>query len=373
MLCSVIIYGAAVAQRVRAPDSYGGAWDIRRSGVRSPAAALPSLNMVFYLVSLGRLGEKGFILNYISKHLSRDVLLDDAYYVRVASGDYLVLKVDGFSLRSAKYPWMDYYDVGWKVVTSVVSDLVAKYATPKYVLVSIGLNRGRSVSEAEDLISGVSDACRYYGASLVGGDTNVSEGDEWVDAVAVGTSPNPIPIRAKDPGDYIIIVGEYGVTGLAYELYVRDVKKLPNKVIEVTKRPKARVELLNVFTKFRDCICVSTDVSDGLAEALHRLSTINEVSITINELCIPKEVKAMIKNLGLDPMDVALRGGEEFEVIFTTKTECLDGLINELRRFNIPFTIGVLRRGMHKVIVNSRKVPYVGWDNYLGYTTIETK
>ena len=317
------------------------------------------------------IGEKKFINEIVRKYITNKLnFLDDVFYVRI-NDVYLVLNVDGFSFSSSKYPWMDYYDIGWKAVTAGVSDLIAKNAKPLFIMVSIGLKKSTLVSDGEELLRGIRDAALYYGAEFVGGDTN-SGNDEWIDITVIGVTPNPIPLKSKDPGDYIIITGYYGITGLAHEFFKRQLKTKEEIIITHTKRPKARYELLEIFSKFRECVKISTDVSDGLAESLYKISYLNNVNIQLTNIPIHNYVLKICEELELDPLELALKGGEEFEVIFTIKPWCLDAITNKLEELKIPFTVGkinVLKSA--GVYIGNKKLPQIVWDNFKGYTNLE--
>jgi len=66
------------------------------------------------------IGETGLI------NIIRDIIGyyedNDLEYIEI-DGYRLAVKIDGLSLSTSRMPFMTFYDMGWKVMASVVSDL----------------------------------------------------------------------------------------------------------------------------------------------------------------------------------------------------------------------------------------------------------
>ena len=71
--------------------------------------------------------------------------------------------------------------------------------------------------------------------------------------------------------------------------------------------------------KFTDKATAMMDISDGLLVDLSRLCRESRVGVTIYEESIPmsRELKETAKLLKKDPLDLALGGGEDYELLFT--------------------------------------------------------
>jgi len=68
-------------------------------------------------------------------------------------------------------------------------------------------------------------------------------------------------------------------------------------------------------------LTASIDSSDGLAWSLHEISRASNVGFLIDRLPIAKEAEQIAKLHGLDPVELCLYGGEEYELVVTVKPE----------------------------------------------------
>ena len=64
--------------------------------------------------------------------------------------------------------------MGKKVVTVNVSDLAAMGAKTIGIIVSMGLPKNMLLSDFDNLVEGILEACEKYDMVLIGGDTNES-------------------------------------------------------------------------------------------------------------------------------------------------------------------------------------------------------
>jgi len=297
------------------------------------------------MIKLKDLGEKGFIKNIIEEN--KRIWIwgplkpgDDASAVPYLGG-YIILKIDGFASHDSKYPWNTWRDFGWKAVTACVSDILSKGGKPFAYLISLGMPGDMSVEDGLEIMRGVAEAIDYYGGYLAGGDTNSSKDDVWIDVACVGHSPNDPIGRNAQPGDHIIITGDYGLTGLAYLLYLKyldkkiDIKDVPHEVVLTTSRPRAPIETYDLLNKYRKCIRGSVDISDSLAESLYLLSEFSGYSIKLHDIPINSFVREFSSKENIDPMELALYGGEEFQLILSIDPSCTNDFLKDLKRRNI--------------------------------------
>ena len=94
----------------------------------------------------------------------------------------------------------------------------------------------------------------------------------------------------------------------------------------------------------RACI----DLSDGLADAVHRLAAGSRAGIEIDAEALPIDaaVRAWFETHGLDPVLAALDGGEDYELAFTSPPR-FRGRLRHVRQQirSLPITpIGVVTR-----------------------------
>ena len=99
--------------------------------------------------------------------------------------------------------WTAPHAIGHKAVAVNLSDLAAMGATPRVVLLSLGLPADLPLADFDDLIDGVARTAAAHGAALVGGNLARSPGPLIVDVTAIGAARDGASSRDAGavPGD----------------------------------------------------------------------------------------------------------------------------------------------------------------------------
>lgn len=276
------------------------------------------------------IGERGFT-RLASKLLSRRWLCkrlppgDDASCIELGPGT-LIVKIDGGSVERMRLPWMTWGDVGWKSVVATASDIIAKGGRPLAFLLSIGLPPETRVEDALSIVEGAYEAAERIGAWLAGGDTNASR-EAWVDVAGVGVAiREPIGVNAR-PGDLVYTtVGRYGLTGLAFRILAEEggegIESYP-EALRATRRPEPRLGFLELVEKLPGCITWASDVSDGFCATLKRLEELTGYTVILERLpSLHREALEYAGDKGVSIEELLVRGGEEYEIVFSVKRSC---------------------------------------------------
>ena len=211
--------------------------------------------------------------------------------------------------------------VGWKAVSVNVSDVVAGGGNTRWLLVSLILP-DIEVSYVERLYEGIKKACEFYGCEVVGG--NVSKGGETIiDVFAVGESERPLRRDGAKPGDSLFVSGTLGDSRAGLELLLEnrnDYKPHELALIERHLRPTARIDYVKHLVKYANC---AVDISDGLVADAGHIASMSGVRIDIDSKKLPlsKELKMFCEERGKDPVQYALFGGEDYQILFTHPRE----------------------------------------------------
>ena len=214
-----------------------------------------------------------------------------------------------------------------KHIVSNVSDISAMGGTPKLALLGLCINKNWSEETCIRVRQALSQGFAKRGIALIGGDT-VSGDVGMFSTTLLGVleadvdSPNgktPLLRSAVRPGDNLYVNGTLGKSGAGLWLLMNhpEVAEDFPTLVEYHLSPKiaegAGAELLRL-----GAVGACMDISDGLSSELNHLAVASGVNLQIEESLLPidAEVLRLCDRYHLDPLDFALNGGEEYELLF---------------------------------------------------------
>jgi thiamine-monophosphate kinase len=229
----------------------------------------------------------------------------------VVTTDVLVEGLDFTAALSEPEDW------GWKAVAVNLSDLAAMAAEARWLVLALTVPEATPVATLERVYAGVGEACRAFGAALVGGD--ISAGPALSLAVtALGEAERPVPRSGARPGDRLCVTGPQGAgaAGLALLSSAEPaaaglLARFPG-LAAAHRRPAPALAMGLALARVGATAMI--DVSDGLAgDALH-LAEASGTGLEIHDSAVPLApgVAETAALLGRDPMALALGGGEDF-------------------------------------------------------------
>jgi thiamine-monophosphate kinase len=247
---------------------------------------------------------------------------DDVSAVNLSKGQVAVLKTDMLVGNTDVPRGMSLWQAARKAVVMNISDFAAKGVEPTAVLVSLGLPRHLMRKEVDEIARGLNAGAREYGAYVVGGDTN--EASDLTMAISLfGTAKrkNLMLRTGAKAGDIVAVTGFFGKTAAGLRLlldgYVAS-KELREVLLSSVCMPKARLPEGRALCS-SGVVSASIDSSDGLAWSLHELARMSGVGFVVNCVPVADEVRCFAGFNGLDPLELALYGGEEYELVVTVK------------------------------------------------------
>ena len=247
---------------------------------------------------------------------------DDVSAVEIGRGKVAVLKTDMLVDKTDVPRGMSLWQAARKAVVMNISDFAAKGVKPIAVLVSLGLPRKFMQKDVEEIARGLNAGAREYGAYVIGGDTN--EASDLVVSVSLfGTAKRKaLMLRSgAKAGDIVAVTGFFGKTAAGLRLLLDGYaasKELREVLLRSVCMPKARLKE-GLALCGSGAVSASIDSSDGLAWSLHELARTSGVGFVVNSVPVADEVLRFAEFNGLDALELALYGGEEYELVVTVK------------------------------------------------------
>ncbi len=228
----------------------------------------------------------------------------------------IIAKIDTM-VQSTDIPQkMKLSDAARKSVIACVSDFACKGVKPKYGIISINLPKSISKIKIDNILNGFKKACKEYGISIIGGDTN--EGKEIVFNVCIFGNSNKIVTRkGSNEGDLIFTTGPFGYTSLGLDILLNNKKKkneLIKKSLKSVTNPKPR---LDYGLKNKKYFTSSMDSSDGLSTTLNEMSKQSKKKFIVNKIPSNRDLETYLKKQKLNLNSAVFHGGEEYEFVFT--------------------------------------------------------
>ena len=226
--------------------------------------------------------------------------------------------------------------LGHKSLAVSLSDIAAMAARPRWALLSIGLPTDTWESNfLEQFYDGFFQLAERYGVKLIGGDLSRTPEKIAIDSIVIGEClmEREVFRSGAKPGDQIYVTGYLGEAAAGLRLLERGARihpaatgqRDPNSVDHLLLRhlqPEPRVGW-GILLGDRRLATAMIDISDGLSSDLNHLCDESKVGAVIDAARLPIDhvVKEICGRRALDPLMLALHGGEDFELLFTVKPE----------------------------------------------------
>jgi len=224
--------------------------------------------------------------------------------------------------------------LGHKALAVSLSDIAAMGARPRWSLISIGVPEDVWETEFVDqFYEGLTSLAHRYDVKLIGGDTSRTPDKIVIDSIVIGECNvgQAVKRAGAKPGDQILVTGSLGGAAAGLRLIERgahlaeqnladeDSQKIDHVLLRQL-RPEPRVGWGMVLGEERLATSL-IDISDGLSSDLNHLCTESGVGALIESSLLPidHQVVELCGRRALDPLQLALHGGEDFELLFTVK------------------------------------------------------
>ncbi len=270
--------------------------------------------------------------------------------------------------------------LGRRVAAINVSDIAAMGGHPSWALVSLAVPSEMDVDFVDGLYEGMVEQLGEAGAVVVGGNLSRIAGGTVIDLCLLGAvAPCDLVLRSgAKVDDLILVTGTLGDSRGGLELLMTPSLKVSEPYRDelvtrhLTPQPRLREgQLLGKCGRVHSM----ADVSDGLLSDVRHICGASRLGaeIWVDQLPVGAACREAARACGVDPLAWAMRGGEDYELVFTVNSS--DALevkeILETETGTGCTVIGRMARrkeGIHAVFPNGTRVDWskdaAGWDHF---------
>ena len=242
---------------------------------------------------------------------------------------------------------IDMRSTGYKALAASLSDLAAIGAHPRHALVTLALPRTQEVEPLLELYAGLGEAGRMHGATVVGGDVVATDGPLVVAVSMTGELAGERPLLRSGamPGDAVFVTGDLGGAGAYVHwrthagcggLTEEDAHWLRLR----HQRPAPQLAAGAALAQSGDCHALN-DVSDGLSSELHEIAAASGVRLVVTAERLPTlpAVRHYCRLAGLSPVDFALGGGEDYQLVGTLPYAAAGPMLSSMQGLGVRVTV----------------------------------
>ena len=277
---------------------------------------------------------------------------DDCAVLQGSNGSLLLLSTDLLRERiHFRLTWTSAWQLGWKSVAVNLSDLAAMGATPRWATFALSLPEQLPVDRVESFYEGAGELASRHGLAIVGGDMTKSPGDLTIAVTVVGECPpgQVLYRNGGQPGDLLLVTGTLGDSAAGLRLLADETaaplrSHYPHQ-LAAHLTPTPRVEAGRLAAKSGH-VHAAIDLSDGLAGDLNHLceQSGGGALVELDRLPLTDQCRELANQLGVEAIEWALRGGEDYELLLAVAPDGIDAVQAQLEEAGLPATVvGTLR------------------------------
>lgn len=222
--------------------------------------------------------------------------------------------------------------LGQKALAVSLSDIAAMGGVPKYAMISIAIPGSCSTQFIDELFDGLFELAGASGVSIIGGDTSSSRDSLFIDVSVVGECESGAAVTRGGAkiGDTVYVSGSLGASTVGLSLLENGFRLDASQSSDARSAavlkhlsPKPQLKLGGALGE-RRLASAMIDISDGLSTDLWHILDESDCGAVINADAIP--IAECVRSIAssspaIDPLRLAVDGGEEYELLFTSATE----------------------------------------------------
>jgi len=296
---------------------------------------------------------------------------DDAAMLKAPPGQQLLISTDvliediHFDLN-----YQTPKDLGWRAGVANLSDIAAMGGTPLYLLVSMALPVRVPPQHVRELYRGIQAACRPFNVELIGGDTSSSPSQIFLSLTIMGSVRvnRALTRNNAEIGDHIYVTGTLGDSNAGLRIlqtHSANRRQFHAPAVETFLvrrhlRPAPRIHVGQLLAN-RKLAHAAIDLSDGLSSDVGHVCEESRVGAEIRATALPlsSQLRAFARRDKRDPVEIALQGGEDYELLFTAPAKHHQNVLRVSEQTKVSITcIGEIKPktfGRQLVLPSGRK------------------
>ncbi len=285
---------------------------------------------------------------------------DDAAIFKPTPGNELVFTTDMLvEGRHFDFKFTSPWQLGAKTMAVNLSDCAAMGAKPTVAVVSLGLPKNYPVADLEAFYDGMKSWGESFGAQIVGGDT-VGSDSFVVNIALIGEveSGRALKRSGAKEGEALFVTGTIGDSAAGLHALQHPSAKAKDAASLLVKRHLTPVPRFAVGRALstQKLATSAIDISDGLSSEIHHLCEESGVGAEIHEEALPLSPALLnyCEVHSLNPVTLALDGGEDYELLFTTPLSKISDVIRKL-----PGETGVGCKSIGRMVPKSKGITFI--------------
>ncbi len=268
------------------------------------------------------------------------------------------------------FDYVTWEELGWKALAVNLSDIAAMGGFPRYALVSLGLPPDTEVDDVTDLYRGMLKLAKSSGTAVIGGNMSGSA-VVFVDVTVIGSTGDKngsMLLRSSvKPGDKVAVTGYVGTAAAGLDM-LRKKMRFDAETTNILRigfaRPVPRLAEGRLLIE--SGVKAAIDISDGLLADLGHICESSRVGADVYIENVPVHPKVR-ESFGDKALELALSGGEDYELLFTASREIIEKVKQSAR---CPVTvIGEIVAAPGKITLvdgkgNRFSPGKTGWDHF---------
>lgn len=324
------------------------------------------------------------------------LLFEESPFKQADGTSYLCGEKGGV-IRTASKLWLEGIDfdltyfplkhLGYKSVVGTVGEIYASLARPQSISVRLGISAKLDLPQVSELWNGICTAAEEHHIKRADLDLVPSRNGLTISIVISGiTSPEVAENRkSASSKDLICISGNVGASFLGMSLLEQEKKKF-EKAGELTGQPDLEKYKMLVASYLKpeidpDIVSQLGDsgiippygylVNRGLADAARRLNRDIGLGVKLYTDKIPFEGNSFEvgKKLNIDPVSAALKGGDDYRLMFVIPMSAYETFRHDFQTFSIIGHLAQPEVGTVLVTHEGVELPVhaQGWNNDILY------